>query len=201
MARIIVVAGSPKSGKIFMMQAISEMIKMSGYTVKVIDSKTINPDEDFNTEMDFVVCKTSKYDMNIDVVTDMVFTSKRNSLDILKHEINPEGKQEQSMDASELSNNLMELLKAQDDTISWMRSRHHSYNQNYDVPVNNKQLNNFANMNSIVSPIKYWFEDRLKTHKFEVKPEALMSMLDKISERNVRKMPNLPSSTQGQGTD
>lgn len=187
-AKIIVIAGIKRSGSFFMLHAINQFLEQSGHSVSILSQEDIKVEKWNESEKDFLLVKVNDYDMYLDALADLVYTSKRNSMNILS------GEKENEMTnkiygSNELIIALKDQLNQQDHLISWLRSRKHAYNQNYDVKVNSDQLNNFANLNAIVMPIKYIFKDM----KFDVVPLEIMKTLDKIDPRYERKMQNIPN--------
>lgn len=175
MAKIIVVAGIKGSGSFFMVHAINQFLEQAGYSTSILSSEDIKNENWEQSDKDFLLVKSNEYDMKLDAISNLVFTAKRNLID--------------GVDIESIQQ-LAHRLNEANHLISWMRSRNHAYNQNYDLKMNSIQLNNWANLNSIFAPIQFIFKDM----KFDINADKLMNTLDKIDPRYERKMQNLPNS-------
>lgn len=175
---LLVVAGTPHSGRGFMRDTLAQIMVLSGHTHVVITAQELaeNP-KAFDREELFIIFFADKYDQFVDVNSDLVFTTKRD----LFHNAPTEAYDDRIGQANEF--------------IDWIRSTNHAYNMNLENPMNKRNANNFPNLNAIMSRLRFRFQSKIQ---FNVEPIKLMQALDKINPRYERKGQDLTKEEQEQ---
>jgi len=161
MKKLIIIAGLRKSGRNFMLNALKEIIRQSGYTYT----------EDIKDEIetDFILIKTEKYDRDLEEKADLVFTSTRFSTEIM-NELNCQ---------VDIATKISDVILMQQDLIHWMRSRKHAYCMDFNAVENKKALYNYTTLSNLVLPLEFQFA--AANYKFkELDPIKLIKELQKL---------------------
>lgn len=161
MKNLIVIGGIKESGSDFILDALKEIIKQSGYTYTTDIADEI--------ETDFVLIKVEKFDSEIELKSKLVFTSTRLPSEIM----------ERLNCNLDISTRMSDLVLMQNDLISWMRSDKHAFCMDYNNTDNKLALYNYNNLNALIGPLKFMFKD----YDFsQLVPVELMKELKKIYE-------------------
>lgn len=139
---IIICAGVIGSGLSLLTNAITNIIKMSGYTVDVKD-----PMEEkwFESDKDFIVCKINQFSVDHEDKADLIFCSTRDSESLSKY----------------FEEGIYGVAKAYEQLFLWLGSKKFAYLQNYNLPINRKGLHNFNNLTFMIMPLNYKFQPKI----------------------------------------
>ena len=156
---LLLVVGVEEIGKQFLIEALTQIINLSGYSVNLSEE---------DQETDFQILSRSEFDLDIEKKSSLVFASYRDPFDIIDQEYDM-GKGEEVTDIKTVLLRFYELAK-------YMRSGKLAYCMDYNSSDNKPGLHNYNNLRNIILPLNFAFQR--KGMRFDqIKPQTLIEAL------------------------
>lgn len=140
--KLILIAGVDEVTKQFVYEAVVQIVAMSGYGVN------LNPHEEPDTEnTKFHILKVSEFDVPLEAHASIIFSSMREPSEVIE--------QENSLG---LETNVKDLLLRYYHLAKWQRTMKHAHCVDYNSPINEKGLHNYANLRNLILPLNFAYQ-------------------------------------------
>ena len=168
---LIVVVGIEEIGRQFLLEALTRIISMSGYSVNTGDFED-------KQETDFHVIVADEFNLPIEQKARLVFASYRNPIEDIQEEFRAKviKNKEEFLNEKDQEEIPLEMIRKLYELVKWMRSSKLAYTLDNDAEYNQPGLHNYTNLRNIILPLNFAFE-RLGMRFDKMKPADLIEAL------------------------